>query len=181
MSIVKLILFFCASFLYLTSYAQQNVQEKSATEIRALQTRTIDSSSREVYRALISVLQDNKYKIMAATINEMMGVINAQGTPLATETHSRASTLIPFIGGFLAMAREEALEVWTVNATVEDPDDKKERSSVRLVVTAQITKAGFGVDAAQRVTNSDLSDRPEIYQDLFSKLERELLVRKSLR
>ena len=181
MNIAKLILFFCISFLHSVSYAQQNVQEKSATEIRALQTRVIDSPTREVYRAMISVLQDNKYKITGQSVNEMMTVIIAQGTPSATETSSRASTLIPFIGSFIAMTREEAVESWTVNVTIEDPDDKKKSSSIRLVITSQITKAGLGIDAAQRISNSDLSDRPEVYQDLFSKLERELLVRKSLR
>ena len=79
--------------------AQQNEQTRSASDIQALQTRVYEKPYKLVFRTVISVLQDNKYKINFTDMSA--GMISAKGTPVASETVPMAAAFIPFIGSFI--------------------------------------------------------------------------------
>jgi hypothetical protein len=159
--------------------AQQNTQEQSATAIQSIQTRTYQNSYREVFRALISVLQDNKYKISFTDMSA--GIITASGSPQMKENMSAGVAFIPFVGGLLSMARQETTESWTVSATVEDLEAGR-GILVRLVITSEQKSESMLGAAAEKAKAADLvKERPDVYQNLFSKLESALFVRSQTR
>ena len=160
------------------AFAQQNLQEKSSTEIQAIQTRTYQKPYKDVFRTVVSVLQDNKYKLSFTDMNT--GLITATGSPQLTENMNSAVAFIPFVGGFLSMAREEKTETWTVSGTVEEMPNKKD-TLVRLVITSDKSKSNLIASASEKVTNEDLTDKPEVYQDLFAKIDKALLIRGATR
>jgi hypothetical protein len=102
--ITKILSFIFLIFFGIPAFAQQNIQEKSSIEIQSIQTRTYKKTYKEVFRAVVTVLQDNKYKVSFTDMNA--GIITATGSPIATENMHQAVSLIPFIGGFLSLARE---------------------------------------------------------------------------
>ena len=159
--------------------AQQNVQTRSASDIQALQTRVYEQPYKLVFRTVISVLQDNKYKINFTDMSA--GMISAKGTPVASETAPAAAALIPFIGSFIAMVRQESAETWSLAVTLEDVDEKHKETSVRIVITSETETSGMMVNAEKKLANSDLSDRPEVYQDLFAKIQAALFIRENIR
>lgn len=159
--------------------AQQNTQEQSSTSIQAIQTRTYQHPYRDVFRSLISVLQDNKYKVSFTDMNA--GIITASGSPQMKENMSAGVAFIPFVGGLLSMAREETTESWTVSATVEDLEAGR-GILVRLVITSeQQSQSMFGA-AADKAKAADLTkERPDVYQNLFAKLDAALFLRSQTR
>lgn len=160
-----------------TANAQQNAQDRSSTDIQAIQSRTFDKAYKDVFRSVVSVLQDNKYKVSSADINS--GLITAYGTPQMSENMHKGVAFIPFVGGLLSMAREEKSEQWTVSGTVEEVN--KNSTRVRLVITSDKTQSSMFSSAADTVKNDDLTANPEIYKDLFSKIDRALFLREATR
>jgi hypothetical protein len=155
--------------------AQQNAQETSSTDIQSIQTRTYDKPYKDVFRSVVSVLQDNKYKIGGADIHS--GVITAYGTPQLSENMHSGVAFIPFVGGLLSMARETKTEQWTMSGTVEEINAKS--TKVRLVLTSDKTKNNMFSSAADTLKNDDLTGSPEIYQDLFTKIDKALFLREA--
>ena len=177
-NIFKLLVCLLVSFGSSSIFAQQNLQQKSSSEIQAIQTRTYQNSYKEVFRVVVSVLQDNKYKVSFTDMNA--GLITASGSPQLTENMNQAVAFIPFIGGLLSMAREEKSETWTVSGTLEEMPNKKD-TLVRLVITSDKSKSNIIASASEKMTNEDLTDKPEIYQDLFAKIDKALLLRGATR
>ena len=108
------------------------------------------------------------------------GIITATGSPIATENMHQAVSLIPFIGGFLSLAREEKTEIWTVSGVVEDLE-KNRGILVRLTITSDRTQSSFATSASEKMSNDDLTTKPEIYQDLFAKIDKALFIREATR
>jgi hypothetical protein len=158
--------------------AQQNLQDKSSIELQAVQTRTYQKPYKEVFRAVVTVLQDNKYKVSFTDMNA--GLITASGSPQLTENMHQGVAFIPFIGGLLSLAREEKSEIWTVSSTVEDLE-KNRGVIVRLTITSDKTKSSLMSSASDKATTEDLTSKPEIYQDLFAKIDKALFIRDATR
>lgn len=153
--------------------AQQNTQTKSASEIQAIQTRTYSKPYKDVFRTVISVLQDNKYKVSFSDMNT--GLVTASGTPQMSENMNKGVAYIPFVGGLLSMAREEKSEMWTVSGTVEEM--KKNTVKVRLVITADSSTNNIVSSASDASKSDDLTANPQVYQDLFAKIDQALFLR----
>jgi len=177
-NLLKLVLISTTIFVSIPIFAQQNIQENSSTDIQATQTRVYNKPYKEVFRSVVSVLQDNKYKISFTDMNA--GLITASGTPQLTENMHSAVAFIPLIGGFLSLAREEKSETWTVSGTVEDLE-KNKGILVRLVITSDKTQSSIVSSASEKMTNDDLTSNPEIYQDLFAKIDKALFIRNATR
>jgi hypothetical protein len=79
--------------------SQENQQQKSSTDIQAVQTRIYKQNYKDVFRTVVSVLQDNKFKVTFTDINT--GVVTASGTPQAKENISQAAAAVVdlFLGG----------------------------------------------------------------------------------
>lgn len=160
-----------------TVYAQQNAQDKSSTDIQSVQTRDYKKPYKDVFRSVVSVLQDNKFKVSTADINS--GLITAYGTPQFTENMHKGVAYIPFIGGLLSMAREEKSEQWTMSGTVEEMG--KSNTKVRLVLTSDKSTNSIISSASDTMKNDDLTANPEVYQDLFAKIDKALFLRDATR
>lgn len=154
-------------------YAQQNAQDKSSTDIQSVQTRDYKKPYKDVFRSVVSVLQDNKFKVSSADINS--GLITAYGTPQFTENMHKAVAYIPLVGGLLSMAREEKTEQWTMSGTVEEMG--KNNTRVRLVLTSDKSTSSIISSASDTMKNDDLTANPEVYQDLFAKIDKALFLR----
>jgi len=80
----------------------------------------------------------------------------------------------------LSLAREEKSEIWTVSSTVEDLE-KNRGVIVRLTITSDKTKSSLMSSASDKATTEDLTSKPEIYQDLFAKIDKALFIRDATR
>jgi hypothetical protein len=192
-------IFFIISFLLssIFVYAEEaNKQTKSSTEIEVVQSRNYKKPYKEVFKATLSVLQDNKYEIKFTDINT--GVISAEGDVLASSNRNQvantemavqtagsvASSVIPYAGylsffGSKAIgqtAKDERINYF-VSSNIEELEGKR-GTLVRLVITAKIS----GMQGQNAYTRTeDLTDHPEIYQDLFAKIDKKLFVRENIR
>jgi len=157
---------------------ENNTQNKSSLDIQQIQTKVYKGTYNEVYRSVVSVLQDNRFKI--AHTDKESGIITADGTPEASENMSDAvATLggyvIPFFGAF----QKKKQTNWFVSCSVEELDKKK--ILVRINITAEIKKSGFFKKAKDKSKADDLTTTaPEVYQALFAKIDKALFVRQSL-
>ena len=177
MNLLKTILVALHITLAFNVSAQQNAQDKSSTDIQSVQTRDYKKPYKDVFRSVVSVLQDNKFKVSSADINS--GLITAYGTPQFTENMHKAVAYIPFVGGLLSMAREEKSEQWTMSGTVEEIS--KNNTRVRLVLTSDKSTSSIISSAADASKNDDLTANPEVYQDLFAKIDKALFLREATR
>lgn len=170
-----------ATFALLTataSFAQQNTQTQSSTDIQSVQTKSYTKPFKAVYRSILSVLFDNKFRVTFTDMNS--GVIVATGTPTASENMSKNTAMIPFIGALIATQRETSLEQWQFVAFVEDLGEK-DGVQVRISLLSQTRKAGMNVSASDAFTSSDLTDKPEIYQALFNSIEKAIFIRENIK
>ena len=195
MKIIHFFLFILFSSVSL--YAEEaNKQTKSSTEIEVVQSRNYKKPYKEVIKATLSVLQDNKYEIKFTDLNT--GVISAEGDVLASSNRNQvansemavqaagsvASSVIPY-AGYLSLfgsmminksAKDEKVNYF-VSSNIEELDGKR-GTLVRLIITAKIS----GMEGQNPYTRTeDLTDRPEVYQDLFAKIDKKLFVRESIR
>lgn len=108
------------------------------------------------------------------------GVISADGTPEAAENMSEAvatvgGLIIPFFGWL----RKEKEVNWTVSTNIEELGNQK-GTIVRLVITQEERKQGWLTRAKDKIKADDLTKAdPQIYQALFSKIEKELFIRRA--
>lgn len=174
---IKIIFIALSLAIFSNVNAQQNAQDKSSTDIQSIQTRDYKKPYKDVFRSVVSVLQDNKFKVSSADINS--GLITAYGTPQFTENMHKGVAYIPFIGGLLSMAREEKSEQWTMSGTVEEMG--KNNTRVRLVLTSDKSTNSIISSASDTMKNDDLTANPEVYQDLFAKIDKALFLRDATR
>ena len=168
--------FFFVSTLY--SAQNQNNQTQSSTEIKSVQSRVYEDPYKDIFRSVLAALQNNKFKVYFTDMEA--GVISAAGTPEAAENMSQAvatvgGMIIPFFGWL----RKEKEVNWTVSTNIEELSNKK-GTIVRLVITQEERKQGWLTKAKDKIKADDLTKAdPQIYQALFSKIEKELFIRRS--
>ena len=83
--ILSLVIIYLLNVIMLTStYAvDNNTQDKSSLDIQQVQTKVYKGTYNEVYKSVVSVLQDNRFKITHT--DKDSGIISADGPPEATE------------------------------------------------------------------------------------------------
>lgn len=177
MKSIKIICIFLG-LMALPALSQQNTQNQSSTDIQSIQTRSYNKPYRLVYRSVLSVLFDNKFRISYTDLNS--GVIVASGTPAASENMSRNTALIPFVGAIIASQRETEVEQWQFAAQIEEMAEGKE-VQVRISINSQKRRAGMMVSAADAISVSDLIDKPEIYQGFFVNIEKAIFIRENIK
>ena len=178
-NLLVLIIFLINIIFTNVSFAvDNNTQNKSSLDIQQIQTRTYSATYDQVYRSVVSVLQDNWFKITHT--DKDSGIVSADGTPEASENMSDAvatlgSYVIPFFGAF----QKKKEKKWYVSCAVEKVSDKK--TFVRINITAETKKIGFFTKAKDSSKADDLTTTsPEIYQALFAKIDKAIFLRKSL-
>ena len=161
--------------------SQENQQQKSSTDIQAVQTRIYKQNYKDVFRTVVSVLQDNKFKITFTDINT--GVVTASGTPQAKENISQAAAAVVdiFLGGLASLGRSEEEDNWTISSNIEEL--RKNRGTlVRLVIVNEKKTSSFFTTAEEKNKSDDLTTtKPEIYQNIFAKIDKALFIRDSIK
>jgi hypothetical protein len=73
------------------------------------------------------------------------------------------------------MGREQKVETWYASGTVEEV--KKNVTKVRLVITADSSTNNIVSSAADASKSDDMTSNPQVYQDLFAKIDQALFLR----
>jgi hypothetical protein len=163
-----------------------NQQARSSTEIDAIQTRTYNESSyKNVFRAVLSVLQDNHFKIEFTDYN--VGVISATGDTLSSSNANdvassrmaiqAAGMAIPFLGALSVIPdfnKKEEQAIFSISTDIEEKLDNVIK--VRLIITAKVT----GIKGHETISRTeDMTSYPEFYQSLFAKIDTKIFVREN--
>lgn len=164
-----------------------HAQARSSVEIQAIQTRIYEYNERGTLRAVISVLQNNKFENIRSDANA--GLITAELPPtMAGDTQQEQvgkavggfilGAIIPF-GGLLAPEQRTGTKTRTLSASVEELGQN--RTSVRIVLkeTERITKVGFLGSTSEEVKENDMTARPEVYQQIFQEIDKEIFIRQN--
>jgi hypothetical protein len=162
-----------------------NQQTKSATEIDAIQTRIYESSYKNVFRSVLSVLQDNHFKIEFTDYN--VGVISATGDTITSSNANdiaasqlsiqAAGMVIPFVGALSAIPgfnQEQEQATFSISTDIEE--NSENLIKVRLIITAKVT-GQKGYETVSRT--EDMTSYPEFYQSLFAKIDTKIFVREN--
>ena len=178
LSLIIIIYLLNVIMLNSTYATDNNTQDKSSLDIQQIQTRVYKGTYNEVYKSVVSVLQDNRFKITHT--DKESGIISADGTPEASENMSDAvATLGGFVIPFFGAFQKKKERKWFISCAVEELDEKK--IFVRINITAEVKKSGFFTKAKDKSKADDLTTTaPEIYQALFAKIDKALFLRQSL-
>ena len=178
LSLIIIIYLLNVIMLSSTYATDNNTQDKSSLDIQQIQTRVYKGTYNEVYKSVVSVLQDNRFKITHT--DKESGIISADGTPEASENMSDAvATIGGYVIPFFGVFQKKKERKWFLSCAVEELREKK--IFVRINITAEIKKSGFFTKAKDKSKADDLTTTaPEIYQALFAKIDKALFLRQSL-
>ncbi len=178
------VLFVCAGFLINSpSFAQP----KTSVEIQALQSRIYEYNERGTIRAVLAVLQNNKFENIRSDSNS--GLITAELPPsLAGDTVGEQNAkavagivlgaIIPF-GGFLAPEQRTGTRTRTLSAVIEELSANRTNVRILLKETEKITKVGFLGATSEEIKENDMTSQPRIYQGLFEQIDKEIFIRQN--
>jgi len=159
-----------------------NVSKLTSIEKQALQTRIYDTDEVTALRSLLSVFQNNMYENV--NTDSVLGLITATLPYEAiVESEEKAGQRMAagMIFGIFGTAMVGGYESGSVNRSVQATAEKigDNKTSVRLVLkeTKQVFKGGAFGGGKHETIESDLTDQPEIYQNLFEQIDKEIFVR----
>jgi hypothetical protein len=179
--IISLTFVFFLTFQFsLLSAPNQNTQNQSSIDIKSVQSRIYNDPYKDVFRSVLAALQNNKFKIKFTDM--AAGVISADGTPEAAENMSEAASAVgSFFIPFFGVLRKEKQLNWSISTNIEELGNKK-GTIVRLVITQEERKSSFFTKAKDKIKADDLTKaNPQIYQAFFSKIDKELFIRRATR
>jgi len=172
-----------ASIFSLTCFAQS----KTSVEIQAIQTRTYDGTEKEIFRAVLSTLQNNGYEEIrsdsgAGLISARLPAVAAGDTPEEQAAKTAGSMflgmIIPF-GGLMVQSPKTGEKTRSATITVEQLTSKRTQVRVALKETEQLTQYGAFGTVNRETKENDLTDKPEVYQLVFEQIDKEIFVRKN--
>ena len=159
-----------------------NVSKLTSIEKQALQTRTYDTDEVTALRSLLSVFQNNMYENV--NTDSTLGLITATlPSEAIVESEEKAGQRMAagMFFGILGTAMVGGYESGSVNRSIQATAEKigDSKTSVRLVLkeTKQVFKGGAFGGGKHETIESDLTDQPEIYQNLFEQIDKEIFVR----
>lgn len=172
-----------ASIFSLTCFAQS----KTSVEIQAIQTRTYDGTEKEIFRAVLSTLQNNGYEEIrsdsgAGLISARLPAVAAGDTPEEQAAKTAGSMIlgmiIPF-GGLMVQSPKTGEKTRSATITVEQLTSNRTQVRVALKETEQLTQYGAFGTVKRETKENDLTDKPEVYQLVFEQIDKEIFVRKN--
>jgi hypothetical protein len=162
-------------------------QTKTSVELQAIQTRAYEYTERGTMRAVLAVLQNNKFENIRSDANS--GLITADLPPTmagdtAEEQIAKAAknavlaAVVPF-GGLFAEAERKGTKTRTLSATVEEVGPSRTAVRILLKETQRIQKTGFLGAKSEEIIENDMTADPSAYQRLFSEIDKEIFLRQN--
>jgi hypothetical protein len=160
-------------------------QARTSIELQAIQTRTYEHNERGTIRAVLAVLQNNKFEnirsdsnagLITADLPTVMAGDTAEEQAAKTAAGFVLGTIIPF-GGFLAPAQRTGTKTRTLSAAIEEIAPNRTNVRILLKETERITKIGFLGTTSEEMKENDMTSQPEIYQNIFQQIDKEIFVR----
>lgn len=161
-------------------------QSKTSVEIQAIQTRIYDGTEKEIFRAVVSTLQNNGYEEIrsdsgAGLISARLPAVAAGDTPDQQAAKTAGSMIlgmiIPF-GGLMVQSPKTGEKSRSATITVEQLNENKTQVRVALKETEQLSQHGLFAKIRE-TKESDLTDKPEVYQRIFEQIDKEVFIRKN--
>jgi len=172
---------------------QQLEDERKTFDTRKIQTRTYQTNYQTALRSVLAVFQDNLYTNIKFTPE--LGLFQAEMpvlTVMDSEGKAITRTLVTgaagnalgglFGGGAVAGLAGDAVAgksengavTSLVQATVEDHGGGKALIRIVFKQTIQITEQGGAGGGKQRTEESNMTEKPEVYQLIFNKVDSEV-------
>lgn len=162
-------------------------QNKTSIELQAIQTRMYEYNERGTMRAVLSVLQNNKFENIRSDANA--GLITAElpstmaGDSVEVQTSKAVvgmviGAFVPF-GAFLGPEQRTGSKSRTLSATIEEISANKTSVRILLKETERITKTGFFGTTSEEMKENDFTAQPQIYQKIFEQVDKEIFVRQN--
>jgi hypothetical protein len=173
------------TLLLIASSAQIFAQSRTSIELQAIQTRTYEYNERGTLRAVLAVLQNNKFEnirsdsnagLITADLPSVMAGDTAQEQAAKTAAGFVLGAIIPF-GGLLAPDQRIGTRTRTLSAAIEEVSSNKTSVRILLKETERITKTGFFGTVSEEVKENDMTSQPQIYQSIFEQIDKEIFVR----
>lgn len=160
-------------------------QARTSVDIQSIQTRTYNYNEKGTFRAVLAVLQNNKFEnlrsdsnagLVTANLPSLMAGDSAEEQIGKTVVSNALGMVVPF-GSFLGPDTKTGTKERSISVTVEEIS--KDKTSVRILLkeTESIVKTGFLGSNSQEVKENDMTDRPQTYQRIFSEIDKEIFIR----
>lgn len=160
-------------------------QVKTSVDIQSIQTRTYDYNERGTFRAVLAVLQNNKFEnlrsdsnagLVTATLPSLMAGDSAEEQIGKTIVSNAIGFIVPF-GNFLGPDIKTGTKERSISVTVEEISKDKTNVRILLKETESLVKTGFLGATSQELKENDMTDRPQTYQRIFSEIDKEIFIR----
>ena len=146
-----------ASLMLIGGCATAPQSTKSALELQAIQSKEFETSKKIAFASTLSVFQDLGYVVGNASFDT--GLINAKSPT--------QQSFVPFVGQVMK----------DVKATAFVEEIVPGRTKVRLnFVNSTQTSSGYGMRGERDQPIED----PQTYQDVFSKVQQAIFIRKNV-
>ena len=176
---LSLTFFIC--FLPSVSFAQA----RTSVDIQAIQTRIYTYNEKGTFRAVLAVLQNNKFEnlrsdsnagLVTANLPSLLAGDSAEEQIGKTIASNALGMIVPF-GHLLGPDTKTGTKERSISVTVEEIS--KDKTSVRILLkeTESIVKTGFLGSNSQELKENDMTDRPQTYQRIFSEIDKEIFIR----
>ena len=150
----KLVVLFC---LLLSSCATMDQgPTKTPLELQSIQAKEFETSKKIAFAATLSVFQDLGYIVESASFE----------TGLITAKSPTKQSFVPFVGQVMKF----------VKATAFVEEVTPGRTKIRTnIVNSQNTSGGYGMRGEREAP----IETPDTYQDLFTKIQQAIFIRKN--
>lgn len=129
---------------------------KTALELQSIQTKEFETSKKVAFAATLSVFQDVGYTVTSANLD----------TGLITAKSPTKQDFVLFVG--------QRMRDVKATAFVEEIVNNRTKVRVSLVNSSE-TSNGYGMKGGHEIPE----ESPEVYQDIFAKVQQGIFVRKN--
>lgn len=130
---------------------------KTPLELQAIQSKEFETSKKVAFAAALSVFQDVGYTINSASLE----------TGLITAKSPTKQDFVPFVG--------QRMKDVKATAFVEEIVPNRTKVRVSLVNSSE-TSGGYGMKGGREYPE----ETPEVYLDIFTKIQQAIFVRKNI-
>ena len=152
----KNILVILALSIILTGCETMPKSTKTALELQSIQTKEFEASKKVAFAATLSVFQDVGYTVTSANLD----------TGLITAKSPTKQDFVLFVG--------QRMRDVKATAFVEEIVNNRTKVRVSLVNSSE-TSNGYGMKGGHETPE----ESPEVYQDIFAKVQQGIFVRKN--